>query len=207
VFEEFEKGVSLRDIVTDILRDGNLSISQVGAQLTARGIKLHRLAVAGYLKALADDGYLEEKEIPPAKTYRLHPGHAPRSLYEVVAERVRQATSDDYEATRLATQVLHDLFHRPIFKEELRRAGFDGVRGLEEVQGEDRQAARRVLSRTPLKLPFNDPAFVPRVQTAQEGERLRNASRLILATIIRDVHGVQSLALTSKQVTLREVEK
>lgn len=205
MFEEFERGVSLRDIVTDILRSGNLSISQVGAALRERGIKLHRLAIAGYLKALADDGYLEEREIPPAKTYRLHPGHAPRSVHDVVAEKVRAVAVDPSGAARLAVQVLWELFQRPIFREELHRAGLEPERGLEEVAGEERQAARRLLSKTPLKLPFNDAAYRPLYANAEDEFRLRAEARQVVGTILRELFGVQSLAMTSKQATLQEV--
>jgi hypothetical protein len=207
VFEEFEGGVSLRDVVTDVLRDGQASISQVVAALRERGIKLHRLAVAGYLKALADDGYLEEHRIPPAKTYRLHPGHAPRSVYEVVADRARQISNDETEAGRVALQALVDLFARPVFREELRRTGFEARRGFKEIAGDDRQAARRVLSKTPVKLPFNDPAYVPSYENAHEEERLRAGARHVLGHIIREQFGVQSLAMTSKQVTLGEIHE
>jgi predicted ArsR family transcriptional regulator len=206
LFEEFEHGVSLRDIVTDILRDGHASISQVGVQLKQRGIPLHRLTVAGYLKALADDGYLEERIVPPAKTYRLSPGRAPRSVYEIVGEKVRHHAEDQYECPRLAVKVLSDLFHRPVFNEELRRAGFEVRQGVREISGDDRQAARRVLSRTPLKLPFNDPAYLAEPMGEKDAERLEVFSRHVLAHIVRDAFNVQALATTSKQVMLGEVD-
>lgn len=204
MFEEFEQGVSLRDVVTDILREGHASISQVGKALRERGVKMHRLAVAGYLKALADDGYLEEREVPPAKTYRLRPGRAPRSLYEVVGERSGQAAAPA-DAVRLTVQTLSDLFHRPIFREELKRAGYAPGPGLEEVTGDERQTARRTLSGTPLKLPFNDPAFRPAYRDGEDRERLTNASRQLIAGLVRDAYSMQAMAQVTKQSRLTEV--
>lgn len=204
VFEEFEQGVSLRDVVTDILRDGHASISQVGKALRERGVKMHRLAVAGYLKALADDGYLEEREVPPAKTYRLRPGRAPRSLYEVVGERSGQAAAPA-DAVRLTVQTLVDLFHRPIFREELKRAGYAPGPGLEEVTGDERQTARRTLSGTPLKLPFNDPAFRPEYRDSEDRVRLTSTSQQLIASLVRDAYGMQALAQVTKQSRLTEV--
>lgn len=204
MFEEFEEGVSLRDVVTDILRDGHASISQVGKALRERGIKMHRLAVAGYLKALADDGYLEEREVPPAKTYRLRPGRAPQSVYEVVGEKSGQAAAPA-DAVRLTVQALVDLFHRPIFREELKRAGYAPGPGLEEVTGDERQAARRTLSGTPLKLPFNDPAFRPTYRDEDDEDTLTSASQQLIAGLVRDAFGVQALAQVTKQSRLTEV--
>lgn len=204
MFEEFEQGVSLRDVVTEILRDGHASISQVGKALRERGVKMHRLAIAGYLKALADDGYLEEREVPPAKTYRLRPGRAPRSLYEVVGERSGQAAAPA-DAVRLTVQALVDLFHRPVFREEVRRAGYSPGSGLEEVTGDERQAARRALSGSQLKLPFNDPAFRPEYRDAEDRETLRAASQHLIAGLVRDAFGVQALAQSTKQARLTEV--
>ncbi len=204
VFEEFEEGVTLRDVVTDILRDGHASISQVGKALRERGIKMHRLAVAGYLKALADGGYLEEREVPPAKTYRLRPGRATRSLYEVVGERSGQ-TAAPADAVRLTVQTLVDLFHRPVFREELKRAGYAPGPGLEEVTGEERQAARRALSGTPLKLPFNDPAYRPEYRNPDDRETLTTASHHVIAGLVRDTYSMQAMAQVTKQARLTEV--
>lgn len=200
MFEELDKGVSLRDLVTEILRDGPRSISQVGKALQERGLKLHRLAVAGYLKAMADAGSLEEREIPPAKVYAVRPLVARADLYQHVGERCRQESPAD--AARLYLHVLGDLLRRPIFREELRRGGFEAPQGAQEVEGEERQAARRFLSKSPLKLPFNDPAYHSRYANAQEEAVLRERSRAVLAALVRESHHAQTLAMTTRQVTL-----
>lgn len=192
----------LRDLVAEVLREGPKSISQVGAALAQRGLKLHRLAVAGYLKALADQEVLEEREIPPAKVYALPPGANARDLYRRLADRARELTPPGTDGSRLYLQVLLDLFRRPVFREELRRGGFEGPPPAVEVGGEDRQAARRFLSRSPLKLPFNDPAYTLTHGSAEEERVLREASHAVLLSIVRDDYRAANLSVTTKQVTL-----
>lgn len=192
--------------MTELLRDGPKSISQVGKLLKERGLRLHRLAVAGYLKALADAGLLEEREIPPAKVYTLRPKQAQRDAYSATARRCREAATSEPEAARLYVQALADLFRRPIFREELRRGAFEPSRLLEEVEGEERQAARRHLSKAPLKLPFNDPAYRPLFRDPKDEATLREAGRQVLAAILREELNVGALAMTSKQATLGSVE-
>lgn len=198
---ELEKGQVLRDLVTEILREGPKSIAQVGAELAKRGLKIHRLAVAGYLKALADEDVLTERRIPPAKVYELKPGPGARDLHKAVGEQCRGHASPA-DAGRLAVQVLWDLLRRPVFKEELRRAGFETFGGAEEVAGDDRAVARRFLARSTLKLPFNDPAFRPKYANAAEEAEVRDLSRAVLAAMVREEYHAGALAVTTKQATL-----
>ena len=201
VFEELERGRALREHILEILRDGPRSISQVVAALKARGYKLHRLAVAGYLKALADADLLDEREIPPAKVYGVKPGPGARDLYTRVGEQCREHASLA-DAGRLCVQVLSDLMRRPVFKEELRRAGFESVPLAEEVAGEERGVARRFLARSTLKLPFNDPAFRPAYRDPEEQDRWRELSRAVLGAMVREEYHAGALAVTTKQATL-----
>jgi hypothetical protein len=199
---ELEKGLVLRDLVVEILRAGPKSISQVGAALKERGLKLHRLAVAGYLKALADEDVLEEREIPPAKVYAVKPGAAGRDLYRRISEHCREHAEAGTDGSRLFLQVLTDLFRRPIFQEELRRGGYEAVPDAQEVAGEERQAARRALSRSTLKLPFNDPAFRPRPKNEADGRSLRERAHHVLADIVLEEYRAAALAVTTRQATL-----
>ena len=116
--------------------------------------------------------------------------------------RVRELSLPDPEAGRLFVQVLHDLFHRPIFREELRRGGFDHAPGMKEASAEERQVARRLFSRATIKLPFNDPAYHPGAPSTEEAARLRDGSRHVLGSIVRAEFGATSLAQTTRQVTL-----
>lgn len=206
MFEEIAKGLALRDLIVEMLRDGPRSISQVGKALHERGLKIHRLAVAGYLKALADSGALDEREIPPAKVYALRPGPAQRDLYVAIAARCREAVGEGPDASRLFLQVLNDLFRRPIFREEFRRGGIEPARDAQEAEGDERQAARRFLSRSALKLPFNDPAYHPRVDDARSRSELHERSQGVLAQLVREEYHAGALAVTTKQSTLGGVD-
>ena len=203
MFEDLAKGHSLRDLIQEVLRQGPASISQLAKKLKdPYNVDLHRLALAGYLKALADVGVLEEREIPPAKVYQLRPTQQRATVYDAVAQRIRELGLPEAEGSRLYVQVFHDLFHRPIFREELRRGGFDYAPALKEATAEERQAARRLFSRSTLKLPFNDPAYHPGAPTPEEAGRLRDVSRHVLGSIVRAEFGATALAQTTRQVTL-----
>lgn len=197
LFEQFEKGLALRDLVAEILRAGPRSISQVGKAFRERGIKLHRLAVAGYLKALADSGFLDEREIPPAKVYELKPSTSKRDLHASVAARARELTGGAPEASRLYLAALHELLRRPIFASEFKRVGLEVPNDAKESGTEERQAARRFLSRSPLELPFNDPAHLPNAEDAT-----REDVRILLGGLLRDEFRASSLAMTTKQSKL-----
>lgn len=202
MFEDLEKGQSLRDLILEILRQGPASISQLSKTLkSAHSIDLHRLALAGYLRAMADVGILEEREIPPAKVYQIRPMQAPPTLYDAVARRVRDMGLPEPEAAQLFVQALYDLFHRPVFREELRRTGFDAVAGLKEAAAEERQNARRLFSKASLKLPFNDPAYLPSPDEASM-RPVREAARHIVAAVLRQSFHAEHLAQTTRQSTL-----
>ena len=203
MFEDLAKGQTLRDLIQEVLRQGPASISQLGKKLKEPyNVDLHRLALAGYLKALADVGVLDEREIPPAKVYQLRPQQQRATIYDAVAQKIRELSQPEPESSRLYVQVLHDLFHRPIFREELRRGGFDYAPSLKEATAEERQSARRLFSRSTLKLPFNDPAYHPGAPTPEESARIRDASRHVLGSIVRAEFGASQLAQTTRQVTL-----
>ena len=58
-----------RIIIECLGKDGK-SISALSKDLESRGIKMHRLIITGYLRAMTDLGYLKEREIPPSKIYQ-----------------------------------------------------------------------------------------------------------------------------------------
>ena len=57
-------------IIIDCLGKDGKSISALSKDLEDRGIKMHRLIITGYLRALTDQGVLREREIPPSKIYQ-----------------------------------------------------------------------------------------------------------------------------------------
>ena len=56
-------------VILNMLKNSQMSISSVSRELKTNGYDLHRLIITGYLRALHDTGYLEEKEIPPSKVF------------------------------------------------------------------------------------------------------------------------------------------
>lgn len=119
---------------------------------------MHRLTLTGYLRALSDMNVLKEKDVPPAKIYTPVKGRE-RDIYLKITEQARMVAPDRY--SELALYALYKLFKRPIFKEELERAGiFDLSPGM--VAKEDEIAdARKFMQKTGFKIPTSSKAYVP----------------------------------------------
>ncbi|HXK36693.1 MAG TPA: hypothetical protein VJ553_03880, partial [Candidatus Paceibacterota bacterium] len=67
----FSPDKDMKALVLEILKKDPMSISGVCRELASKGVKLHRLELTGYLKALADMNVLKEKDILPAKVFSL----------------------------------------------------------------------------------------------------------------------------------------
>lgn len=119
---------------------------------------MHRLTLTGYLRALSDMNVLKEKDVPPAKIYTPVKGKE-RDIYLKVAEQAKIAAPDKYPD--LALYTLFKLFKRPIFKEELERAGvFEFSPGI--LAKEDEIAdVRKFMQKTGFKIPTSSKAYVP----------------------------------------------
>ena len=83
----FSPEKDLRDLVIEVLKKDPTSISGLARELSGRGVKMHRLELTGYLKALADLDILKQKDIKPAKVFSVS-GARERSLYEMVGDCV-----------------------------------------------------------------------------------------------------------------------
>lgn len=197
----FEGNITLRDIIIEYLKDSSESISGLHRKLKERGYDFHRLILTGYLKALADMGEVQEKEIKPAKVYSIKP-HRNKNIYEKVGEEVKKMVDSPVEQTQLGIYVLQKLFHRPVFLEEVKKSNLeaDKVRA-EKADSDDRAKARKVFSDSLLNLPFNDPAYVVNEEKKdiKELEKLRLE---IMQDIILSSFNVGSLAVKSRQITL-----
>ncbi len=187
---------NLKDLVVSRLRSQEQSISGLTKHLQQGGYSFHRLFVTGYLKALADLGILREKEIPPAKVYTVS-SHRDRNLYELVGDRCRETSPDERVQTRLAVGILQRLFRRPVFLRELRECGFAEEIHAPSASRDERDEARRSLSKLGLQMPINEPAYVL--------EERRNEMRdAILADLLVEKFGMASLVLETKQTKLIE---
>ena len=129
-------------IIIDCLGKEGKSISALSKDLEDRGIKIHRLIITGYLRALTDLGILREREIPPSKIYQpVKP--VQESIYEAVGKSCRNISDD---ADELILYVLNRLFKRPIFDTELKAAGITRRIG-KEASDHDVNESRKVLKR------------------------------------------------------------
>ena len=129
-------------MIIDCLGKEGKSISALSKDLEDRGVKIHRLIITGYLRALTDQGILREREIPPSKIYQpVKP--VQETIYEAVSRSCRNITND---ADELILYVLNRLFKRPIFESELRDAGV--TRPIGKVASDhDINESRKVLKR------------------------------------------------------------
>lgn len=190
----FSPEEDLRRALFEILGGEGKSISALSRELEGRGYNLHRLILTGYLRALTDLKILKEREVPPAKLYM--PAKAPeRDIYELVGDTVRGMVEGE-KADALILFTLSSLFKRPIFYDELRRAGISGQPPGRQATGEERQEAKRVLSRAGLKIPDSAKAYVA------EGEGMHDAELQVLENILVEQLGVTNLVKGTTQTKL-----
>jgi len=196
----FEDDIMLQDLILEYLRDNQASISSIHRKLQKEGYKLHRLVVTGYLKALADNGIVKEQDIKPSKVYSIRSKTRKQNIYDTVGEEVKNLTDSKKKQAKLAIYTLQKLFHRPIFLEELKRCRIDADEiDAEKIGGEERMQARKLLSRTTIKIPDRNPAYI--VKENEEYEKLRQE---IMEKIIINIFNVNNLVLKSKQITLNQ---
>ena len=129
-------------IVIDCLGKDGKSISALSKELEKRGVRMHRLLITGYLRAMTDLGILRERDVPPSKIYQPIK-QVQESIYEAVARSCRNISND---ADELILYVLNRLFKRPIFDTELKLAGI--TRPIGKLANEhDINESRKVLKR------------------------------------------------------------
>ncbi len=154
----FHPDRDLKQIIISMLSEDGRSISYLSRELKKQGFDIHRLTLTGYLRALSDMNVLKEKDVPPAKIYTPIKGKE-RDIYLKVAEQSKILALDKYPELTLYT--LYKLFKRPIFKEELERAGiFEFSPGV-QAKEEEIADARKFMQKTGFKIPTSSKAYVP----------------------------------------------
>ena len=151
----FSPQKDMKELVLEILKKDQMSISGVCRELASKGVKLHRLELTGYLKALADMNVLKEKDIKPAKVFSASSGRE-KSLYELVGESCANYAITMDERATLAAYCLQRLFRRAVFDMEVKRCGFDGSIEGRKATAEERAEAKSVLTRIGYKIPNSD---------------------------------------------------
>ncbi|WP_019176930.1 hypothetical protein [Methanomassiliicoccus luminyensis] len=183
----------LREIIYEILKADGKSISALSRDLEAQGISIHRLILTGYLRALTDLNILKEKDVPPAKVY-VPARPKEKDVYEIIGDGSRKVAGGT-EADKLALYALGKLFRRPIFIDELRRAGVRDPVGR-QASPEERADAKKTLQKSGMKVPDSSPAFV-----AEDNGAPGKFEDLLSATII-ELLDVSFLVRETKQTKL-----
>ncbi len=190
----FNPDRALKDHIFDLLKNDGKSISALSRELEERGITLHRLILTGYLRAMTDNNYLKEKEVPPSKVYFPVKGKD-KDIYDIVGEEARKISSGP-EADLLTLYTLHHLFHRPIFFEELRKAGVRDMPPAMQVANEERQDAKKFLQRAGIKVLDVNLAYV------HDDPALATKFEDLLSAILCDLLGFSHLIRETKQTKL-----
>jgi len=190
----FNPDKALRDNIFDILRNDGKSISALSRELEERGISIHRLILTGYLRALTDYNYLKERDVPPAKVYVPIKGKE-KDVYELVGEYSRRLCSGT-DADLLVLFTLNRLFRRPIFFEELKRAGVRDLPPAKQVGPEERQEVRKFLQKAGIKILDATIAFV------HDDPGLNQRCNELLGLMITDLLGFSNLIRETKQTKL-----
>lgn len=151
----FSPDKDMRELVLEVLRKDPASISGVSRELASKGVKLHRLELTGYLKALADLGILREKDIKPAKVFSVSVTRE-KSLYEMIGDAVNALPGSSTDRATLAAYCLQWLFKRAVFDMEVRRCGVDGIVEGRRATSEERSEAKSLLTRMGYKVPNSD---------------------------------------------------
>ncbi len=187
---------NLKELLLSYLKRSETSISGLARTLEEAGYKLHRLLLTGYLRALADLGYVRQKDIPPSKVYTVAAGRE-RNLYELLGEFCRDLEPDERKAVSLCISVLQRLFHRPVFLREVRECGFPSGYESLMVEQEEREEARRSLMKSGIKVPLSEPAYkVP--------ERRDDRREEVLVRVVLERFGASDLVLETTQTRLEE---
>lgn len=187
---------TLKNLIISYVKKEEKSISGLARQLNEDGFPIHRLFLTGYLRAMADLGVVKEKQIPPSKVYTTS-AHRERNIYEVVGEKCRLTELSDRERASLAVFVLESLFKRPVFLQELRECGFEEV-SAKSVKGEERTEARRLLLKSGIEIPGNDPAYT-------SGEDMEDPASEVLRDLVLDRFDIHHLRVDTKQTKLDDL--
>jgi hypothetical protein len=178
------RGMLLKDRIVDILRGDGKSISEIYKEINMEDeTKIHRLALTGYLWAMADFSVLKEKYVKPSKLYFLLKKDE-TSIYELIGEQISKEPAEKRGEEIL--YILYTLFDRPIFDVELERAGVTGT-----VKGKrlDKRERRRLIEKVDvksLKVSSDSDAYLPLPSTSYPALALK-----VLGNIISEKYEVK----------------
>lgn len=189
---------SFKGIILQELEKGDKSISSLYRALTEEDHKVHRLVLTGYLKAMEEVGILTSKDFPPSRVYSIS-GTSEKDIYETVKEVC--ANVDSIPANKRAEVTLYffqRLFKRPVFQEEMVRAGYEGeMDGFAvRVSNEERLELKKLLTKKGYKIPLKDHAYI-----IKDSDCSREFDELIQLVILKKFRAT-GLSVDTKQTKL-----
>lgn len=192
----FHPEKELSTVIFNILKSEGKSISAISRELEEKGFKFHRLILTGYLRALSDMNLLKEKEVPPAKIY-MPTRKRKKDIFEVIAEKAREKSGDEMTAKRIILYTLSRLFKRPVFQEELKRAGVREVEVGRIAADGEREEAKRVLNKAGFQIADSNRAYVP-----EESDDYREHYQDLLEAVIQERFQIGHLIRETTQTKL-----
>ncbi|MCW6159394.1 MAG: hypothetical protein LVQ63_07975 [Thermoplasmatales archaeon] len=178
------RGMLLKDRIVELLRGDGKSISEIYKEINMEDeTKIHRLALTGYLWAMADFNVLKEKFVKPSKLYFLLKKDE-TSIYELIGEQMAGEPPDKRCEETLYT--LYILLDRPIFDIELERAGITG-----NVKGKrlDKRERKKLIGKVEvkgMKISSDNDAYLPLPSASYPALAMK-----ILGNIISDKYEVK----------------
>jgi hypothetical protein len=167
----------LKAVILDLLKEDGKSISAISRDLKGKGFDLHRLILTGYLRAMTDLNVLREREVPPSKIYVPVKGKE-RDIYEMIGSKAREMFGEDEHSDAVILFTLNRLFKRPIFFDELIKAGAKTPAGREATK-EERQEAKLALTKSGYRIPDSSKAYLVEDETL-EREYLDLLTRILI---------------------------
>jgi hypothetical protein len=192
----FESDKELKSLILGSLPDDGMSISALSRLLNEKGIKMHRLELSGYLKALSDMGVLREREVKPSKVFSPVQSKK-KNLYDFLGEIVRKEDEDEDKRASMALLVLNKLFRRAVMDRELRMCGLTGTPASRRATEKERADASAVASKAGIKVGSSDIALVP------TGNFSPACNRVVIDLLI-EMAGLKQYVAETKQKTLLE---
>ena len=184
----------MKEIIIEVLRKDAASISGISRELEARGVKLHRLELTGYLKALAGMGVLNAKDIKPAKVFSISLA-GQKSFHELLGDACVATVASTDERATLAAFCLQMMFKRAIFDMEVRRCGLEGAIAGRKATAEERSDAKSVLVRQGYKVPNSD------IPTMVEKDLDLEFNRVVIQILV-ERFGLNALVKETTQMRL-----
>ena len=182
--------------ISEKLKDKDLSINSI-CKAIETDVKIHRLYLSGYLKALVDMGYLDEKKFPPSKIYKLKPQKKNESIYKATGKHVKKMGKNEKEMSEIAVAALQRIFKRAIFGEEIRKCGFNTAYLDAEEEDEEVKELRKILNRSNANIPEKDACYTNEKYNGEVAE--------VLLKLVEEKFNIERIRVRTKQIKLEDL--